>query len=151
MGEAGLTHIQFGPYCTRVTHNLASSIQHAFSDPPDPPSDPNTQHPLINIVTITLCTVIAGTDDLTEIEEFGLTKREWFSTFLDLARDIPSHDTFNRVLARLDPTRWHACFLDWLRYTLSRKLEPGDQIALDGKHLRSSKDDDRDAVHLVNA
>jgi len=37
------------------------------------------------------------------IETFGQSKQEWLEQFLDLPNGIPSHDTFARVFARLDP------------------------------------------------
>jgi hypothetical protein len=41
-------------------------------------------------------------------------KAAWFATFLDLPHGIPSHDTFNRVFAALDPVQFRACFLHWM-------------------------------------
>lgn len=131
--------------------DLAAGIQAAFAELPDPRSSRNRLHPLLNIVTIALCAVIAGAEDFTDFEEFGLAKRDWLEKFLDLSPGIPSHDTFGRVFARLDPTRWQLCFFDWVRHALRGKLESGDVIALDGKRLRGSVDPYGKAVHLVNA
>jgi hypothetical protein len=36
------------------------------------------------------------------MEQFGDAKKEWFSTFSELPRGIPNHDSFNRVFAALD-------------------------------------------------
>jgi len=46
--------------------------------------------------------VIGGADGWEAIETFG-HKQEWLEQFLDLPNGIPSHDTFARVFARLDP------------------------------------------------
>ena len=43
------------------------------------------------------------------------TKEEWFATFLPLEHGIPTHDTFGRVFARLDPEQLGQCFLGWVR------------------------------------
>jgi len=46
----------------------------------------------------------AGRPIRVEVELFARSKLAWFSTFLDLpGGDVPSHDTFNRVFARLAP------------------------------------------------
>jgi DDE_Tnp_1-associated len=51
---------------------------------------------------------------------------------------IPSHDTFNRVFARLDPQQFRTCFTRWVSATSTLI---GDRvIAIDGKVLRRSHD-----------
>jgi hypothetical protein len=47
------------------------------------------------------------------MEMFGISKQEWFKTFLELPNGIPSHDTFNRVFQALDPQAFCDCFLRW--------------------------------------
>ena len=60
-------------------------------------------YPLINIVAIAICAVIAGADDFVSIAEWGRQKRDWLSKILDLSSGIPSHDRFNAVFAALKP------------------------------------------------
>lgn len=50
-----------------------------------------------------------------DVEEFGHAKRVWLETFLELPNGIPSHDTFGRIFARLDPERFQACYLSWVQ------------------------------------
>jgi hypothetical protein len=50
-----------------------------------------------------------------EIEQFGNDKRPFFDKFLVLPNGIPSHDTFGRVFARLNPEQFQACFLEWVQ------------------------------------
>ncbi len=68
-------------------------------------------------------------------EEFGKDKEEWLKTILELPNGIPSHDTFGRVFARLDPVQFEACFFDWVQ-SLTESIE--GVIAIDGKTLRRS-------------
>lgn len=42
-------------------------------------------------------------NDWEAVAEYGRTKYEWLKTFLALPKGIPSHDTFGRLFARLDP------------------------------------------------
>jgi predicted transposase YbfD/YdcC len=129
--------------------NLTSNLHHAFQDLEDPRAT-NSSHPLINIIVIALLAVIAGANDFTEFEEYGYAKQAFLARFLDLSNGIPSHDTFLRTFAKLNPTSWQTCCLDWVRGTIKNNLEQ-DHIAIDGKVLRGSNSDDDKAVCLVNA
>jgi len=126
-----------------------------FASLPDPRIERNRDHPLVNILFIALCACLCGADDFVAIEEFGKAKRAWFSERLDLRNGIPSHDTFGRVFARLDPTAFQDCFHQWthaLRHGAGSP-SPLPTIALDGKTLRHSFDQStgKAALHLVSA
>jgi predicted transposase YbfD/YdcC len=93
--------------------------------------------------------VICGAEGWTDIEEFGKSKEEWLRGLLPLENGIPSHDTFRRVFGRLDPDKFEACFLSWVR-----SLNPiVGQVAIDGKTSRGSHDktNGKKALHLVSA
>ena len=100
---------------------------------------------------ITLCGVICGADDWVAIAEFGRAKRKWFGRFLALPHGIPSHDTFGRVFAALDPEAFKTAFLAWVATVAD--LLPGDVIAIDGKTLRRTFDTaaEKGAIHMVSA
>ena len=128
----------------------ASILAH-FKTLPDPRMMRTRRHALSDILAIALCGVICGADDWVAIEQFGNAKLPWFRTFLDLPHGIPSHDTFGRVFAALDPDAFKAAFLAWVR-TLAAVM-PGDVIAIDGKTLRHTFDTaaDKAAIHMVSA
>jgi predicted transposase YbfD/YdcC len=128
---------------------LAEIIQIVFADLPDPRAI-NKIHPLINIVVIALVATIAGANDFEEIHKFGITREQWFSTFLDLQEGIPSQDTFARVFSLLDPMMWSSCVFTWVRFHINGTLGK-DFIALDGKCLRGSSTDEHNALYMVNA
>lgn len=117
----------------------------------DPRVDRTKLHPLLSIVTIAICAVISGADTWDEIAEFGRAKEDWFATFLDLPHGVPSHDTFNRVFAALDPAQFRAAFLSWMEAVSS--VLPAQAIAFDGKTVRRSHDRStgRKAIHVVSA
>jgi predicted transposase YbfD/YdcC len=117
----------------------------------DPRVERTKLHPLVNVLTIAVTAVICGAESWDEIAAFGEARAEWFGTFLDLTHGIPSHDTFNRVFAALDPAPFEACFLAWVR--AARPLLPAHVIALDGKTVRRSHDrhQGKAAIHLVSA
>ena len=112
---------------------LHLTIQEHFGDLPDPRVARTRVHDLLDIITIATCAVICGADSWVEVELFGASKQAWFASFLSLPGGIPSHDTFGRVFARLDPEAFGRCFLAWVRQQLPAR-EP-QVVALDGKAL----------------
>lgn len=104
----------------------------------------------MDILVITILGVICGADGWVEIAAFGRSKYEWLKSFLELPNGIPSHDTFGRVLALLNPKCLEECFLKWVQ-SLARN-EDGQIIAIDGKTLRRSYDGSKKAaIHMVSA
>lgn len=117
----------------------------------DPRIDRTKRHNLIDIMTIAVCAVICGADGWTAIETYGCAKYEWLKTFLELPNGIPSHDTFARVFAQINPQQFQECFLNWMKSI--QKITNGEVIALDGKTLRGSydKSSDQSAIVMVSA
>jgi len=129
----------------------APSILAHFASLDDPRAGPAIRHELRDIVAIALCAVICGADTWVEVEQFGHDKREWLGTFLALPHGIPSHDTFGRVFAALDPAQFERAFASWVQAVA--RLTGGEVVAVDGKVLRRSHDraNGKDALALVSA
>ncbi len=131
--------------------SLESSVLKHFGDLEDPRIERTKHHPLISIVTIAILAVICGADSWVAIETYGSSKREWLEQFLPLPNGIPSHDTFARVFARLEPQQFQQCFRQWIE-SLTTAFG-GQVIALDGKTVRGSFDrsGEHSAIHMVSA
>jgi predicted transposase YbfD/YdcC len=131
---------------------LAETCLTHFSDLQDPRiHNHNFRHNFHDLLIITVLATICGADTWMEIERFGVAKQDWLSTFLELPHGIPSHDTFGRVFSLLDPSAFHACFVDWIR-SLAIDVKK-EIIALDGKSVRGSgnKRQHEPMLHLVSA
>lgn len=86
-----------------------------FSGLLDPRRSQGRRHKLMDVLAVALCAVLCGADDFTEIEEFGQTREAWLRQFLELPHGIPSHDTFGRAFAALNPRCCGRCFMGWVR------------------------------------
>ena len=117
---------------------------------PDPRAA-NISHPLPSLLAITLMAVICGEDDYQGVVEWADVREDWLSTFLDLPHGVPSPDTLERVLARLNPDALEAAFIAFTRGVAERSK--GRLVAVDGKTLRRSFDHGgrKAAIHMVNA
>lgn len=129
-------------------HPKLSLIEH-FKDLADPRVNRTKHHELIDIVVIAVCTLLCGGESFNDMEDFGKAKRDWFKTFLTLSSGIPSHDTFNRLFAALDPKAFLECFLRWTQSL--REAVPQEIVALDGKALRRALNADQSVKYVVSA
>jgi predicted transposase YbfD/YdcC len=125
-------------------------LETIFAQVEDPRVERTKRHRLRDIIIIAICGVICGAEGWVEIEEFGRAKEAWFTDLLKLSNGIPSHDTFGRVFAHIDPKQFEASFLEWVR-GISKTVQ--GVIAIDGKTLRRSHNhgEGKKALHMVSA
>jgi predicted transposase YbfD/YdcC len=127
----------------------AGSINRHFRKLRDPRVVGRSRHLLVDIVVMAICGVIADCDDWPDIAQFARQREGWFRRFLKLPGGVPSHDTFERVFAALDPRAFERCCLAWLREAAD--LVGVGHIAIDGKTLRGSAGSTLGPLHLVSA
>ena len=131
--------------------SLSGSLLTHFETLEDPRTAYLVEHPLLDIMALTICAVICGAESWKDIEAYGHSKLEWLKTFLSLPNGIPSHDTIARVFALLEPTQLQTCFVSWVKSIAELSL--GEVVSLDGKSARHSYDKgaSKGAIHMVSA
>lgn len=128
-----------------------ASIWDHFKTITDPRQTGKIDHLLMDILVIAICAVICGCNTWPEIYQYGLTKKYWLSTFLQLPNGIPSADTFRRVFILIDKDEFENCFMNWI--TTVENVTQGQVVAVDGKTNRGSRDKatGQSPIHVVSA
>jgi predicted transposase YbfD/YdcC len=128
-----------------------ASIEECFGNIEDPRVQGRCDYPLMEVMTIAICAVIAGSETWTDIETYGKSKEVWLKQFLPLENGIPSHDTFGDVFSVLDGEQFQESFIRWVEtvFVVTR----GQVVSIDGKTSRRSHDKTigKDAIHMVSA
>ena len=102
------------------------------------------------ILALTIVASLSGVRSQKGVVEFGRDRgRDFLRLFGFRKFRGPSEATFSRVFASLDVVAFEACVRRWIASRVgSRRFE---QIAMDGKTLRGSRDGELPAVHLLAA
>jgi predicted transposase YbfD/YdcC len=101
------------------------------------------------MLMVALCAILSGADSWIGIELWGQTKLDGLRRYIPLEQGIPSHDTFRRVFAALNPKQFEACFIRWMGHLCPALT--GQVVAIDGKTVRGSHGRGQRAIHLVSA
>jgi len=107
-------------------------------------------HNFHELLVIALCAVLCGGQGATHMAAFAVAKEPFLRSFLKLEHGLPSHDTFSRLLRRLDPGQFRVCFQRFMgRFADACQ----GVVAVDGKVLRRSFDkaSGKSALHMVSA
>ncbi|MGA8165038.1 MAG: ISAs1 family transposase [Waddliaceae bacterium] len=128
---------------------LKNAVERSFGSIKDPRSYINRKHKLIDIIFITICAVIGGADNLSEVVTFADTHRNWFSKIIDLPYGIPSCSVFWWMFVLIQPEVLQASFKKWILLVTNGKL--GEHVAIDGKALRGSASKGSSFIHTVSA
>lgn len=129
----------------------ATLVSKNFVKVTDPRVDRGANHNLLEMVFMALTAILCGADGWADVERFAKAKTSWFRKYIKLEQGVPSHDTFGRVFARLDPSEFLTAMHAWVDQ-LAGCLR-GQGIAIDGKTLCGSYDQaaGKSALHTITA
>jgi hypothetical protein len=109
----------------------AGQIRQWYSKIEDPRYAGFVEHKLADVLIIVQCAVMCGLDRLSDIEEYGNSKKDWLKEVFGIER-IPSDSTLCRVLNLVNPDVVVSCIVEMMKADLGTG---GEQIALDGKTI----------------
>ena len=107
------------------------------------------KHKLSHILTIVMCAVICGLDELGDIMTFAENKADFFKNNFGI-EEIPSKPTMSRVLSVIDGQKVAEIIIDIMKTAI---IEDEKVIAVDGKAIRSTskKDKPHSALQIITA
>lgn len=116
-------------------------------------TDPRTKritYSLELIIFLTISSVVSGAENWTDVANFSKSKIDWVKKFYPDLKKTPSHDTFGDFFKRLEPDEFSKVFIKWVSQICN--ITEGELIAIDGKKLRGSYDneDGKAAIHIIN-
>ena len=115
----------------------ASSIE-PFQTLQDPRMERTKKHNRLDILVIAVGPLLTGGAGFQDMALLGQSKRTGLQTFRAWLHGLPSHATFGRGFARLNPRRLLACLLAWTRAVAP--LTQGALVSLDGQTVQASCD-----------
>ena len=140
-------HLDFEP--VEVPMN-SCSLTDALATLPDPRSRHGRIHPLPAVMGLVALAMLMGRKSLIGIARFGRQYGTPLAHALGFRRGkTPAVSTLSRTLRRFDAVQLEATLSAWIR----GRIDPAafEQISIDGKTLRGSRDGDVPGQHLVAA
>jgi len=102
-------------------------------------------YPLYEILMIAFFAILSGAGTWTDIEDFAKIKAKWLRRFMPLKNGTPSHDTFRRVFALINPEHLQEVTTTFLidnmkliRRAFNIKADGLHQYCVDGKEARGT-------------
>ena len=132
-----------------------NSVKSVLSQVPDPRGKQGLQHPLEALLGLILLSMLSGRKGMRAAFRLGRTLSRRQLNMLGFRRYLasPCHATFTELLRVLDPEALAKAFS---QFTTEHQKCEGDetmpqQLSIDGKTLRGSKDADGKAEHVLSA
>ncbi|WP_220017784.1 ISAs1 family transposase [Candidatus Rhabdochlamydia oedothoracis] len=114
----------------------SSSIMMHFSKLPDPRKARNQLDSLHDIISTSILAMLCGQDDYMGFCLWTQMNLDWLQSVNICKYGAPSHDTYERFFAFLNPHSFRTCFMHWTQ-SIAQAFG-GDSIAIDGKTLCGS-------------
>ncbi len=125
------------------------SLTEVFATIPDPRSASGRRYTLSAILNLASLAMLAGMRSLEAIAQFARDHGTSLTHALGFtSAKSPCKATFSNIFRRLDVTACEAGLTRWIQ---ARCPDLGEQLCLDGKALRGSKDNGLPGIHLLAA
>ncbi len=98
-----------------MNKDVSGSFESHFGDLKDPRIKRLKLYPLTEILFVVLCGTICGAESWRDFVLFGKEKLIFLRQHYSFEHEIPSKNTFARVLAALDTEAFKHCFIEWVR------------------------------------
>lgn len=128
---------------------MCRSLVERLGELTDPRSRHGRQYPMVGVLTLCFVAVLAGHTTPEAIAQFGRLRQKRLGHALGFRNgNMPCANTISGLLRRLDADHLDRLIGDWL---IDRTAGMWDQLSLDGKVLRGSRDAEVPGVHLLSA
>lgn len=119
-----------------------------FSILPEPRKQRNQLYPLHDIICTAILATLCSIDDYYGMSDWTEDNIDWLQSVGICLAGVPSHDTYERFFKYLDSKAFQLCFMRWTQ-SIAKAFK--GVIAIDGKTLCNSGDDQADPIHTVSA
>jgi predicted transposase YbfD/YdcC len=118
---------------------------------PDPRDRRGIRYPLVPVLAISVCAMLAGARSYAAIAEWAADAPPRLRARLGLPGPVPDLVTIWRVLTSVDPAALDAAVGAWVSAQLAFRRPPGQRVvvAVDGKTVRGARSRDGTAPHLL--
>jgi predicted transposase YbfD/YdcC len=123
-----------------------ASIREGFQEVQDPRAMDNQSYPIVYLLVMIVCAILAGANSITAIHSYVVVKFALFENLLGLEK-APSYNVFWWILTRASPQQFESCLVRWIQELPKEDKEK--LIAVDGKRLKGATRNQK--VHLVSA
>jgi predicted transposase YbfD/YdcC len=94
----------------------------------------DVKHPLVDVLKLSMLSILCGTDELDKIVDFGKNKQEFLTREFGI-KSIPSKSTLTRIFGMINPKWLSMCMVGIIKSLINI---PHEQIMIDGKAIRST-------------
>jgi predicted transposase YbfD/YdcC len=120
-----------------------------FAELSDPRSERNQLYRIEEILLLSLCASLCGAEGWQDVEDFGKLKIRYLRQYLNYENGTPSDDTLRRFYRNINPDEFEKLFREWVG-GIAKKAQV-KVIAIDGKSVRRSRDEDAKMLHVISA